>query len=102
MNGKALFGSAGISIGVFGAAFGIITGLGYGLQALSESVFYSIKIFTPVAITLSILPYAIFKIVDIIQKRYWINKKYIITTIICSILVIVNPIIISILVTTII
>lgn len=99
---KALFGSAGISFGVLGAAFGIITGLGYGLQALSDSVFYSIQIFIPVAIALSILPYSIFKIVDIVQKRYWINKKYIITTILCAILVIVTPIIVSTLLTTII
>ncbi len=95
--------SADIIGGVIGGAMGgalisavicgILTGLAYGLTSLSDILYENRSIYVGIAFGASLLPYGIYKVVDVVKKHSYINKKYILSTSFHVILALISPII---------
>lgn len=89
-----LFGGALIGGIVAGVILGLATGLCYLLSQAGAFVAGNDNYLGVLAILIGVLPYIIYKIIDIIRKHSYINKRYIVTTVLMFLLLLVSPIII--------
>lgn len=83
-----------IGFAASGILCGAATGICFVLSELGSGALKDKGTFILIAILIALLPYLIYKIVDIVKKHKFINKRYIVFSVLMGILLILSPIII--------